>query len=177
MFDVRKMSYSLGKTKSSDKWHLKKLNEATNRSYCEHDIVREIKENISFYDFGPLIANLCVVCYDTLTFGAIRDSKKWKSTMSKFLSSKEEEEFRIISKYKTGNMKEVLLASEDIIQLSKSVMTNEEYEHAERVAVMVASHSKKEKSEAINELIEIVSPPPKRPLYYAQNEMQYLPTC
>jgi hypothetical protein len=85
MFEVSEKAYTLGKTKSSDKWQIRKLDAEMNRSYCEHNIVREIKENVSFDDFGPVIGNLCVVCYDTLTFGAIRDSKKWKSPFFKLL--------------------------------------------------------------------------------------------
>jgi len=69
---------------------------------------------------------------------------------------------------------EYLEASEEIISLSKSVLSEEDLSLAENIAKML-TETKKKKKLAIYKLMEFVSPPPKRPLYYCQFHIQFLP--
>ena len=78
------------------------------------------------------------------------------------------------SRYKTGRLEEALLASDEVVQLAKQVLSKEQFNEAIHVSEMLVS-SKSDKREAILKLRTLVSPPPKRPLYYAQHELGFLP--
>jgi hypothetical protein len=77
------------------------------------------------------------------------------------------------SSYRTGRVEEALLASQEVEKLAEDVLSHEEYEHANEIAIMLVSTKPLRK--AIAELTELVAPPPKRPLYYAQHELGFLP--
>jgi len=70
---------------------------------------------------------------------------------------------------------EYLLADDDIIMLAKETLTEAEYQEAEELAKKLAGRKKGERNFARYRLAEIVKPPPKRPIYYAQEEMFELP--
>ena len=67
-----------------------------------------------------------------------------------------------------------MLASQEVEVLAHDLLTKEEYERANEIAIMLVS-SKPQKRKAVFELMKLVAPPPKRPLYYAQHELQFLP--
>lgn len=76
--------------------------------------------------------------------------------------------------HKTAEAASYLLAAPEIVTLAKQVLTKETYCEAEKTAIQLAG-KKIEKDAAITKLINLVSPPPKRPIYYAQCEMTLLP--
>lgn len=78
------------------------------------------------------------------------------------------------SSYRTGIIEEALLASQEVEELARDLLSEEEYEKANEIAIMLVS-SKPQKRKAVFELVKLVAPPPKRPLYYAQHELQFLP--
>ena len=78
------------------------------------------------------------------------------------------------SQYSTGSKSEILWALPIVSELAKETLPPSQLEEAENISLMLAG-SKRQRREAIRRLIEIIAPPPKRPLYYAQNEMEYLP--
>jgi hypothetical protein len=78
------------------------------------------------------------------------------------------------SPYLTGNKNEVLWALPIVQKLAEDVLSASELEEAEDVASMLAG-SRRMKIQAIHRLTELVKSPPKRPLYYAQHELEYLP--
>ena len=78
------------------------------------------------------------------------------------------------SHYLTGRKGEELLASQEVVDLAQDVLTEGQFESAEETAMMLAS-SKSSRLVAIERLTTVVAPPPKRPLYYAQHEMDMLP--
>ena len=61
-----------------------------------------------------------------------------------------------------------------VIELAEDTLTPSELDEAERISIMLAG-SKRQRREAIYYLMKLVSPPPKRPLYYAEMEMRGLP--
>src|SRR3972149_12086329 len=77
-------------------------------------------------------------------------------------------------RHKSAEASEYLLAATEIIALAKEVLKPEEYSEAEDIAVKLTG-PKRQKEFARDRLLEIVKPPPKRPLYYAQHEISYLP--
>jgi hypothetical protein len=78
------------------------------------------------------------------------------------------------SPYLTGNKNEILWALPVVCELAKDTLSPSQLEEAERISFMLAGN-KRQKREALYCLHEIVAPPPKRPLYYAQHELEYLP--
>jgi len=78
------------------------------------------------------------------------------------------------SPYLMGNKYEILCALPVVCELAKETLSPFQLEEAEDISLMLAG-SKRQKREAIFRLMEIVAPPPKRPLYYAQHEMEFLP--
>jgi hypothetical protein len=78
------------------------------------------------------------------------------------------------SSYLTGNKNEILWALPVVCELAKDTLSISQLQEAERIAFLLAGN-KRQKREAIYCLHEIVAPPPKRPLYYAQHELEYLP--
>jgi hypothetical protein len=63
--------YVLGRTKSSLKLHIAKIGA---RSWCNHEIVQIVHENVSFDDFGKFMKSkeLCMGCYAKLDFADLR---------------------------------------------------------------------------------------------------------
>ena len=86
----------------------------------------------------------------------------------------EEKAGELRSDHLTGKASECLLADEEIISLAKEVLTEQEYLEAEDLAERLAG-KKSEKAFAVARLREIVKPPPKRPLYYTEWDIQFLP--
>lgn len=79
-----------------------------------------------------------------------------------------------MSRYATGHKNERLRASKDILALAQKTLGREEIEEAESLSRMLVGN-RRERRKAIGRLLEIVSPPPKRPLYYTQHEILDLP--
>jgi len=87
----------------------------------------------------------------------------------------EENEAGVIrGRHRTSNASEYLLAEREIIALAKDVLSEQEYLEAEEVAKQLTG-KKKDKDLARARLVALVKPPPKRPIYYAQYEMLFLP--
>jgi hypothetical protein len=78
------------------------------------------------------------------------------------------------SPWKTGYLSEALDALPDIIELAKNVLTSSELEEANELATMLVG-TKKQKEKARARLMQLVKPPPKRPLDYCRYEIQFLP--
>lgn len=78
------------------------------------------------------------------------------------------------SPYRTGDPSEALTSSPEILRLARQVLSGKEFDRAMKLSVMLVS-SKSVKKDAIEQLMEMVAPPPKRPMYYAQHEIQFLP--
>lgn len=78
------------------------------------------------------------------------------------------------SPFSTGRKSEMLWALPIVIELAEDTLTQFEFDETERISRMLAG-SKGRRREAIHYLMKLVSPPPKRPLYYAEMEMQALP--
>lgn len=78
------------------------------------------------------------------------------------------------SPYLTGKKSEILHALPIVCELAEKTLNSSELERAEHIATLLAG-TKRNRIEAIQLLRKLVSPPPKRPLYYAQYEMHALP--
>ena len=74
----------------------------------------------------------------------------------------------------TGKITERLTADKEVVSLAHEVLTEQQYLEAEDLAKKLVG-KKREKAFAREKLMEIVEPPPKRPLYYTQWEIQFLP--
>jgi len=77
-------------------------------------------------------------------------------------------------RHQTNKASERLLASEEIVSLAKILLPNDTYVEAEQLSTMLTG-TNKQKGVARSRLKELVAPPPKRPMFYCQHEMQYLP--
>jgi hypothetical protein len=77
-------------------------------------------------------------------------------------------------KLKTCPETKYLEASEEIISLAKDVLPEKELDFAENIAKMLAG-TRKSKELARNILMKLVSPRPKRPLFYLRHHLNYLP--
>jgi hypothetical protein len=87
----------------------------------------------------------------------------------------EEDEAGVIrGRHKTSDASEYLLAEREIIALAKDVLSEREYSEAEEVAKQLTG-KKRDKDLARARLVALVKLPPKRPIYYAQYEMLFLP--
>ena len=86
----------------------------------------------------------------------------------------EEKAGELRSDHLTGKASERLLAEEQIISLAKEVLPEQKYLEAEELAKKLVG-KKSEKDFARKRLMGIVKPPPKRPLYYTQWELRFLP--
>lgn len=80
----------------------------------------------------------------------------------------------VASHYRTGHPSEALSSSDEILSLARQVLSETQYNRAMNLSVMLVS-SKSVKRDAFEELTTIVAPPPKRPMSYAQHEIQFLP--
>lgn len=78
------------------------------------------------------------------------------------------------SRYRTGNSSEALTASPEIMELAGQVLSEADFNRAQNLSVMLVS-SKSVKESAIEELVNLVGSSPKRPMYYAQYEIRFLP--
>lgn len=77
-------------------------------------------------------------------------------------------------RHRTAKASEHLLADREIVSLAKEILSEREYLEAEELAKRLTK-TKREKDSARVKLMELVKPPPKRPVYYAQYEMHRLP--
>ncbi len=80
----------------------------------------------------------------------------------------------LTSRYRTGDSSEALTSSPEILSLAKQLLSEAEFDRAMKLSVMLVS-SRSVKNAAVEELVTMVAPPPKRPLYYAQHELELLP--
>ncbi len=80
----------------------------------------------------------------------------------------------IRGRHRTSDASEYLLADKEVVLLAKDVLSEEEYSQAEEIAVQLTGN-KRNKELAKAKLVALVKPPPKRPIYYAQYEMLFLP--
>ena len=78
------------------------------------------------------------------------------------------------SRYRTGDSSEALTASPEILGLARQVLSETDFNRAMTLSVMLVS-SKSVKKSAIEELVNLVGSSPKRPMSYAQHEIQFLP--
>jgi len=78
------------------------------------------------------------------------------------------------TRYSTSKASEALLALDDIIVLAQEVLPDNACKEAEQLAKMLAS-TDRNKNAARDRLMQIVKPPPKRPLMYCQLEIPHLP--
>ncbi len=68
-----------------------------------------------------------------------------------------------------------LLIMREIDELARDVLSHSEFREADDISRSLAIGNKSMRREARYRLIEIVKPPPKRPLSYAQQEITHLP--
>jgi hypothetical protein len=87
---------------------------------------------------------------------------------------KEDEGGVIRGRHLTSKASEYLLVNREIVSLAKAILSEPEYLEAEEIALKLTGR-KSDKDYARARLIEVVKPPPKRPIYYAQGELLYLP--
>jgi hypothetical protein len=80
----------------------------------------------------------------------------------------------VSSPWITGKKSEALDALPVVVKLAKDTLNPNTLIEAENIARKVIG-SKKKQNEARIKLMNLVAPPPKRPLYYLENEIQYLP--
>ncbi len=75
MSDMAYRSFDLGNTKSSPKWHILKYD---GTSWCNHEVVGEIRPNVHFDDFGGLFRRqeLCHTCYGALESADVREMRR-----------------------------------------------------------------------------------------------------
>ena len=78
------------------------------------------------------------------------------------------------SRRKTSIPSEAMVASDDILALAKEILSIEKYSKAEQLSRMLVG-SKSQKNAAKAELMEVLLPPPKRPVYYLSHELEFLP--
>lgn len=76
--------------------------------------------------------------------------------------------------HKTGKSSEALLAEEEIILLAKELLPKNTYAEAESLAVKLTK-SKSIRDGAKAQLMSVLPAPPKRPIYYLEHELQFLP--
>ena len=76
--------------------------------------------------------------------------------------------------HKTAESANYLSADDEIVVLATEVLSPKAYEEAEQTTIQLTG-KKKDKDLARARLMQIVSPPPKRPIYYAQMEIEFLP--
>lgn len=76
--------------------------------------------------------------------------------------------------HETGKSSEALLADEQILSLAKELLPESTYTEAESLAKML-TESKSRKAVSISQLISVLRPPPKRPIYYLEREIRSLP--
>lgn len=81
---------------------------------------------------------------------------------------------KLRTRYQVSKVSEALLAHDEIVTLAREVLSSAARDEAEEIARMLAG-TKASKGRARDRLIEIVQPPPKRPMYYCQYEMTLLP--
>ncbi len=86
----------------------------------------------------------------------------------------EEQAGELRSNHLTGKASERLLADEQILSLAKEALPKQDYLEAEELAKKLVG-KKSERDFARKRLMDIVKPPPKRPLYYTQWELGFLP--
>lgn len=81
---------------------------------------------------------------------------------------------KLRSRRKTGKTSEALLAQEEIVSLAKELLSTETHREAEELSKMLVG-TEAYQDAARSRLITIVQTPPKRPMYYCQHEVQFLP--
>ena len=87
---------------------------------------------------------------------------------------KEDSAGKLRDKHETGKSSEALLADDQILVLAKILLGKDEYSEAEKLALML-TQSKKVRDTARVQLLSVLKPPPKRPIYYLEREILSLP--
>lgn len=78
------------------------------------------------------------------------------------------------SRFKTEKLEEALDILPELFALANEVLSSSEIDKSERLSLMLVG-SKADKEAAIKELKDMVGKDPKRPLYYANYELDLLP--
>ncbi len=78
------------------------------------------------------------------------------------------------SRLKTGKREEALDILPELFALANKVLSSSEIDKADRLSLMLVG-SEADKEAAIKELKDMVGQDPKRPLYYANHELGFLP--
>ncbi len=87
---------------------------------------------------------------------------------------KEDEAGKLRGRHQTGSRSEALLADSQIVSLAKESLQRGVYSEAEEQSkLLVGSRTDKRKARA--HLVKIIEPPPKRPIYYLEREINSLP--
>jgi|GEM_PF-1554921 len=81
---------------------------------------------------------------------------------------------RLRSRWQTNRPSEYLSAATEITALASDMLPVGVYREAEALAVGLAG-TRRQQDKARSTLIEMVAPPPKRPLYYCQYHIRFLP--
>jgi len=81
---------------------------------------------------------------------------------------------RLRGYFRTMKKEDTLLAEPQIVSLAKGLLSKEKYAEAEKLSKTLMGSSQ-DRDAARTTLASIVVPPPKRPIYYCQYEMQFLP--
>lgn len=68
-----------------------------------------------------------------------------------------------------------LVMTPEMRYFSKELLSDSDFREADSLSWSLAQGTKRMRMDARGHLMEIVKPPPKRPLEYAQHEIQYLP--
>ena len=92
----------------------------------------------------------------------------------KYFPYKQDKAGTVRDKHETGEASEALLAATEILALAKELLPKDTYLEAERMANML-TQSKSDKAAARAQLISVLPPPPKRPIYYLAREIRSLP--
>jgi len=87
---------------------------------------------------------------------------------------KEDEAGKLRDRHKTANPSEALLADSQIVSLARELLQSDIYYEAEEQSKLLLG-SRADKSKARTHLIRIIEPPPKRPIYYLEREINSLP--
>jgi hypothetical protein len=77
-------------------------------------------------------------------------------------------------RHETSDASEYLLPAPEVVSVARDVLSEAEYREAEEAANKLTGN-KRAKDSARARLVDLVKPPPKRPIYYAQHEIQYFP--
>lgn len=86
----------------------------------------------------------------------------------------EDEAGELRNRHTTAKPSEALLADSQIVSLARELLQSDTYSEAEEQSILLVG-SRADKSKARAHLIRVIEPPPKRPIYYLEREINSLP--